>query len=271
MTTFLERYLAGSYREVWTELTALGASVRQEPVASDALAVARETMRRTRRNIEQLIERLRALGYQFGYEWWDPDAQFMLEVDPPPPIYAPPQSDARVQLAALEVRVGLIPLSLRAWYEYVGAVNLVGMYPVEDSTDPEGFTGYVQWKRSIGNQQGRQASVGFIDHDLDPLYIDGLDTALRHLDITLSHGYVCEIDLAPDEWLKYGVSGGGPYSITLPNPAADALVGGAEWHRTTFVDYLRTCFMWGGFPGLACKTRRPEKELAFLTRDLLPI
>jgi hypothetical protein len=57
---------------VWAELLALGTAVREKPLYADALAVARETMRRARHNIEVLIPRLVAVGYQFGYGWVQP-------------------------------------------------------------------------------------------------------------------------------------------------------------------------------------------------------
>jgi hypothetical protein len=41
-TPYLERYMAGEYERVWDELVALGAEVREEPLYSDALAVARD-------------------------------------------------------------------------------------------------------------------------------------------------------------------------------------------------------------------------------------
>ncbi len=53
--TYLERYLAGEYEEVWNELMRLGSSVHDGAVYSDAQAVAQETMRRVRKNIEMLI------------------------------------------------------------------------------------------------------------------------------------------------------------------------------------------------------------------------
>src|SRR5271168_744593 len=58
MPTFLERYLNGQHVEVWNDLIALGDEVRKEPVFTDAQAVADETMRRARRNLEILIPRL---------------------------------------------------------------------------------------------------------------------------------------------------------------------------------------------------------------------
>lgn len=54
-TGYLARYVASEHEQVWAELQSLGAAVREEPVYTDALAVARETMRRVRHNIEMLI------------------------------------------------------------------------------------------------------------------------------------------------------------------------------------------------------------------------
>ncbi len=72
MSSFLERYERGEHEQVWEELLALGAAVREELLYADALAVARETMRRARHNIEVLIPRLVRVGYQFGYGWVQP-------------------------------------------------------------------------------------------------------------------------------------------------------------------------------------------------------
>jgi hypothetical protein len=57
------------HKQVWDVLLALGARVREEQVYPDALAVAHETMRRVRVNLELLIPRLHTIGYEFGYEW----------------------------------------------------------------------------------------------------------------------------------------------------------------------------------------------------------
>lgn len=72
MASYLERYQRGEREQVWAELVALGDQVRSEPLHTDALAVARETMGRVRQNIEVLIPRLVAIGYQFGYGWVQP-------------------------------------------------------------------------------------------------------------------------------------------------------------------------------------------------------
>lgn len=72
MGAYLDRYLSGECQPVWDELVGLGSAVREEPLYSDALAVARETMRRAQANIETLIPRLAQIGYRFGYGWVQP-------------------------------------------------------------------------------------------------------------------------------------------------------------------------------------------------------
>lgn len=114
MATFLERYQGGEYEQVWAELLTRGSAIRDEPLREDALAVARETMARARTNLETLIERLLARGYEFE----DPDV-----------VFIPPQSDVHEQIASLETLAGVIPLSLWTWYEVVGTVCFRGFHP----------------------------------------------------------------------------------------------------------------------------------------------
>src|SRR5262249_5480410 len=65
MAKFLERYQAGERVEVWDDLVALGEGVRHKLYHDDAIAVANETMRRARHNVELLIRRLVEIGYRF--------------------------------------------------------------------------------------------------------------------------------------------------------------------------------------------------------------
>jgi hypothetical protein len=65
LSNYYDRYQRGQRIEVWSDLIALGEAVRQEPVFSDAVAVARETMTRARHNVETLIKRLDGIGYRF--------------------------------------------------------------------------------------------------------------------------------------------------------------------------------------------------------------
>src|SRR5690348_247312 len=127
MRSFLERYERGEHEQVWDDLLALGDGVREEPFYADARAVAHETMRRTRHNLELLVARLATMGYRFGYDSWisrteEPENWALVESLAPPPPFLPAQAQVHSQLDAFEARFGTLPLSLRAWFEQVGAV-----------------------------------------------------------------------------------------------------------------------------------------------------
>src|SRR5688572_7089271 len=111
---FLERYLNGEHVQVWAEMLALGAQIRQEPYYTDAKAVAQETMRRVKANIEMLVERLKKIGFQFEY---------------PDHIVSPLPAEILQQIETFEREVGPLPISLKAFYEIVGSVCFIGNYP----------------------------------------------------------------------------------------------------------------------------------------------
>ncbi|MGZ3680587.1 MAG: hypothetical protein ACXWQR_18930 [Ktedonobacterales bacterium] len=144
------------------------------------------------------------------------------------------------------------------------------MYPVDDLTDPEGFAHWEQVKalgRPVSTHEWAATQAARpCRHDLDPLWVYPFTYARDFLEGSTTP----ELAVAPDEYFKLGEPGGGYYTIALPNASADARVD-YEWHDMTFVNYLRICFRWGGFPGLECKQQRPEKELTFLTEGLFPI
>jgi hypothetical protein len=242
MSNLLERYLRGERRAVWAELAAYGDKVRQEPLLSDALAVARATMGRARENVELLVPRLEVLGYNFTY---------------PKFVLVPPEPDVLNRLAALEKLAGELPLSLRAWCEVVGSVNFTGSNPawpeeddLETFRDPlvvepllGVFDEYVYWQYGL--------SEGMFEGDEADRF---------------------PLSISPDEFRKAQVSSGSSYKVLVPNPAADALLEN-EWHETTFVNYLRACFKWGGFPGFSrySPTLLPQDAVAYLTEGLLAL
>src|SRR5688572_6555873 len=120
---YLERYRAGEYEQVWNELQSLGSRVRYEPDASQAQAVATETMRRVRRNCERLISRLQSLGYVFGTFPDGTRRSYTLE-----PLTVP-SATLRADCAELAAEAGPLPLSLVTFWQEVGAIDLVGMHP----------------------------------------------------------------------------------------------------------------------------------------------
>lgn len=252
--TLLERYIGGEYTEIWAEMVS-GTDQFGQPIANeDAEAVAEETMRRVRANIETLVTRLNETGYEFGvYADGTPISY------PPVPLGSAVETDETMQ--AVSKIVGGIPLSLRAFYRHVGSVCLVGRYvSVEswDYTDP-------LW---VDPFDAEQILINFEDwkSEVQEYGRDGT-------------GPFC-LEFAPDELCKDNASGGAPYGIELPCGEMDAIVAN-EWRNTTFVNYLRICFAWGGFPGFAgesdgktwnlknSKTMPPQIDL--LRTGLLPI
>lgn len=217
--SYLQRYLAGEYEAVWRELCDLGEAVQASDVFSDAEAVARTLMERAAANVDRVIERLEASGYEFGRY---PDGE-------PVPGFRgariKPTGEMLAATYSLTERVGTVPLSLRLFWQVVGEVVLIGRAP-------EG---------------------GMPDYS-DPLWIEGPGTALSELDDgggmeIGSETFHCPI--APDALHKDNVSGGASYSIALPNGAFDAPLLN-EWREVSFVAYLRTAILdWGGFPGLS--------------------
>ena len=227
---YLERYQNGEYEQVWNELQNLGADVRNEPYLAQAQAVATETMRRVRRNCEKIVSRLQKLGYVFGTF---PDGTRRSYRMAP---LTPPSNRMQADVEELEAETGPLPLSLKAFWQEVGAIDLVGMH----RSWPNGLDPLV-----VDPPEGPLSGLGSYDDD------DGF------------------VSLAPDDFHKDNVSGGDPYGLTLPNPAADFMFM-YERHELLFVPYLRLAVLqWGGFPGLD-GTGTAFEPLEQLTADLEP-
>jgi hypothetical protein len=330
----LRRYLAGAHEEVWAELNALGAGVRDKRYLADATAVARETMRRARHNVEEIVRRLDTLGYTFWnghqgppgpqpfrmafggqmiqYRSMQEAVQDALQIDlsvipagmgrhaeaardrlvqlsglvqglqqqqaetaarkaaaaatkgaitdhlQDPVVFAPAAEDDLAVVRKLEQHGMVLPLSLRAWIEAVGDVNLSGAHPALCFWEDDDFPGIYADPLSV-----------FFDHFMfeSESWLDAAEAGddPETMEPVIGWDVHAKARLAVhDEQLDYG------YTIELPNAAADAPLDG-EPHKTNFVDYLRIAFRWGGFPGWENYGQRPEKELKFLTDGLLPI
>ena len=223
----LQRYQAGDCERVWAELNAMGDAVREPGVLGDAVAVARETMRRCRMNVEALVAYLRPKGYVFRND----------EL-----AHVAPDFDVRDKIAELERHAGPLPLSICAWYEIVGSVDLTGRFEGDWADYPDPLL---------------MLPAGFV-----LMYDDGNWRRDRYVMV-----------LSPDYYHKEGTSGGPPYSMHLPSGGIDAPLQD-EWHRSMFVSYLRTCFQWGGMPGLGLtKGSRPQDRpyVRDVARMLLPV
>jgi hypothetical protein len=263
------RYVRGEREAVWAELVALGSDVREPAVLPQAQAVARETMRRARRNVETLVARLREAGYRFQF---------------PDEVHVPPAEDVEAELDAFEARLGgPLPLSLRAFWGVVGSVNLAQAHDqtVHDWVSPRG---------------GELAWLG----DDDPLWVDSLEQAeedrARH-----AEGGASRLEDVPDDRLVFCfapdaihkakrrlnyVRPGENYNVWLPAEGADFRIMGwvgevgdvevEDWQAAGewFVENLRATFVGGGFRGRVDVdgARLPPRPLAQrLAAGLTPI
>ena len=331
--TFLERYKAGDRVAVWGELMALGEGVRDERYYADAWAVAVETMRRARHNVELLIQRLDASGYRFQdrvssaedqLSRFDVMGQLSAQIEnkaasgtatrnvhvkqmmenlrelqakvapllqkasaraakeaaakrkPPledPQVFSPADTNTPRLVAKLEKMLkGPLPLSLRAWYEQVGGVSLMGSHAVFNAVD---FS-----SRGILRQFGSFATVGAVpapaageEYAPDPLVVYPIEELLDQLsgredDEEGDDGGKVQLVISPDELQKANISGDARY-IALPDARADFEFDDSR--KGTFVNHLRVTFQWGGFPGWERLKNAPRAEIAELSEDLLPL
>ena len=306
MPTYLERYTQGEYEAVWQELQQLGRDVRQEGIYDDALAVARATMQRVRANVETVYARLKTLEFRFGGQLG---------------AYTPPPADIEQRIAKIEKSSGILPLSLKAWYEIVGGVNFVGDHPRLATYEPEPVEtntknpkDTARWFALTGKLSGRfdafirknhanninmtfeeakrifaekyaqeYEEVARLSRTMnqgsppvicsDPLVVDlppAVDAGAEIWEDFLTSGDesgVLSCAIAPDIFHKANTSGGASYTMLLGNPNVDGILEN-ERHETTFVNYLRISFNWGGFAGF--ETIEAPPEIAILSEGLLP-
>lgn len=264
MQSYLERYLQGEHVKVWAELVGLGSAIRDEPLRSDADAVAVEIMKRAKQNVGFLIERFKEIGYRF------------VNSDK---AWTPPTEEFSSELESLESRYGQFPLTVRTWFEIVGLVNFMGTHPKLSQC-----SGY-DWGGS--DQLGCYGDPLFVSIPSFPL--QSLVSFYLNFAESEEEEAAMEAEMPPPYRLtigmsginKAGQSGGGGVDILVPNDAFDAPLIDTDgyWTGTMFVSYLRTCFKWGGFPGLRggwyegqeWDPEHSREEINFLTKDLIPL
>lgn len=279
MHTYLERYQRGEHEAVWDEFVLLGSALRQEPVYSDAQAVARETMRRVRQNIEVLIERLVQIHFIFGYDHRvqpvfrgpSPAEQrreylemFAWVREQPPVFVASKQrEEERLESGAdgdlLFDEEGLPDMLTIEENEtshpmayYVDQIEqMVGPVPLSmrawyEEVGGVNFYGYhAGWDqrfRSSGPLFLKDVVSSPLMSECDPLMVCPLDEAfMMRLRSDFKRGEPYLFEFAEDRYFKdYCNGSSSPYRFTLPDDGADALLYCFAYDQpVTFVNYLR--------------------------------
>lgn len=173
-------------------------------------------------------------------------------------VFSPPSPGTNALIRKLEKAGMILPLSLKAWAEMVGDINLSGAHPALCFWRGESFPDILADPLMISLDDLIYRGEEWLDSRRDGDAISGID-------VMLGYDADTKADLTVvDEQIDNG------YDLRLPAECADAALKN-EPHQTHFVDYLRIAFRWGGFPGWENQQRRPEKELRFLNDGLLPI
>jgi hypothetical protein len=236
------RYRRGEHEAVWSELrihAAIDGGLREE-----ALAVARHTMSRVARSADLLAERLAAHGWTalFGS------------------LRPPPGGDDDAVMRRIEDITGaLLPPSLRAFWEVVGGIDFIWNYEKDDEIPLFGLDLPIDEMDPLAVCPARESAHVFEEWE------DRAPGRARDLDEPYT------VMLAPGRFHKADISGGAPYGIELPFAGADPVFGNEDL-SLPFVDYLRLCFRWGGFPHLAQRTHESgvREFVAKMTEGLEP-
>ena len=239
--TFYDSYFAGAHEDVWKRLGLLRTTNLSEGQLDDIKAVAIETMRRARANIEIIIGRLRSMNYRFTCEVVSRDLGFLNDINASANTWqphSPPDDEAVQRLAQASRDAGAFPLTLSTWYEVVGSVNLMGTHPVLSPADGSVLS--------------------------DPLVIIPVHDALG--EVPDKSRRPIHLPIAPTAMQKAGFGTRGAITVCLDPEMIDPQIESAS-PVVTLSSYIRNSIINGGFPGLSGK-RSPETD--FLCRGLLP-
>ena len=223
--SFHQKYISGERIPVWDELIRLGDSIREEPVLSDALAVVREVVDRSHRNLKAIHDRLVGLDYAFA----KPEAA-LVEAGP----------GAEDQIRAFEASIGTFPLLVREWYLRLASVDFSQSQPQEVSPTASGVGG-----------------LGFnctlVMQSLDACWEQWEELNRQHAEDVRTAREFGHTPFGPEHlpaFLPLGPSASNcdPMGFSLPNLGVDGVFYNDGAGDTYFIDHLRMIFEWGGFP-----------------------
>ncbi len=225
--TLYDRYINGQTEQVYQDIYALGQDAFLPENLQDIEKVLTETFHRVAYNLEIIYEELVAINYLFKA---DPEYNFEKSLHRPLP-------DTDILLQQLDEAVkpfGFVPLSMKFFYKIVGGVNFVWDYETNED---------FMWEMA------------------DPIQITSLDAVLETVMEEWWHEEIQQyiddednedafIELAADDLHKDNMSGGQPYAIQITKKHSIDSSFVNERNNTTFINYLRICFEYCGFPGI---------------------
>jgi hypothetical protein len=228
--SFHSRYVAGEHRQVWQELTTLGGKAISPPLIADALAVAREIIRRARHNLSLVHDRLCIEGYRFA----NPGQAL---------VTRPPASALHVD--EMEAKFGKFPLLIRAWYTEIESVDF--------TQDPTQLSA-----SSRSDVSGLGYGTPVIMQSLDRCWDRWIEISQPTIDGVAHESRSSEPGIGPassqrSQFRSFLATGAyasncEPKGFRLPCNAVDAVFFNDGAGDSYFVDELRMWFRWGGFP-----------------------
>ena len=264
---------------------ALGEAVRRrKALLADAEAVAEETMRRARCNIELLISRLAGMGYRFAAPAIERELETIQKSIAEPKLNAYVLSQLQKAVAA-----GKMPPSVLNPTENPGfklhlatlqkmrvalEAEIERMATMDPLENPRIFYFYPPEEQTAKNLK---ATEKVVEGPL-PLSIRSWYRHVGYVSFAGAHpvinpdGFAMADPLVvrADDLIKARLGGGKHYTISIPNLCADVDLEN-EWRQTTFVHYLRKAFEWAGFPGWERDASAPRDAIAQLADGLRPI
>ncbi|MEZ6134913.1 MAG: hypothetical protein R3C53_08395 [Pirellulaceae bacterium] len=245
MSPSLKRYVNGEHLETWAELVNLGSEVYQMRYFDDAVAICREVVDRSLKNLESLKKTLLDLGYMFEH------GEACLKVH---------QKNNFDELLEVQSSLGTFPIILQAWYERIERVDFSQnrtqtRQPNDESPLSVNGLGYGSIIQFNSIKESLRLRAELIAERIE----DGEE---------------------PAELLSFFPTGGFgsnsmPKGVQLPSQEVDGILYNEGFGDIRFVDELRMIFGAGGFPywNRNVKKRFPTSPVPAIPNfpELLPV
>jgi hypothetical protein len=236
--TLYDRYINGETEEVYQDIYALGQDAFLPTNLPEIEKVLTETFQRVGYNLDIIYKELKSVNYLFKE---NPEYNFEKPLHKPLP-------NTELLLEQLDNAVkpfGFVPLSLKFFYKIVGGVNFVWDYETNEN---------FMWAMADPIQ------IASLDAVVETVTDEYWEEDIQQYVVDENFGSAF-LDLSADDLHKDNVSGGEAYAIKITNePTIDSNFMN-EPNDTTFINYLRICFEYCGFPGIA----RPDMNNDYQT------